>query len=364
MLANVPARATGLPPIRHVFTIVLENEEGIRTFGTGQVENPYLARTLPLMGAFVPGYYGTGHSSLDNYIAMTSGQGPNPATQDDCSDATTMGDNGRLRFDAEGQAIGVGCTYPPQVQSIATQLSSAGFTWKEYAQDMDAEPGVYRTTCRGPFTQRIIEDPVPAGNPKTPDDYKSKHNPFVYYHSVFDDLAYCEAHDVPLTGFAADLSSEATTPNYSFITPNQCDDGHDMPKCSDGSVGGPSRFDAFLKAWVPKILASPAYKHDGLLVIVFDEGLSGLSCCGEKRDPNLTGRRQNGQPWPAPFGMGGGETGAVLLSPFIAPRAVSAMAYNHYSYLRTIEDLFELPHLGYAATSGLRPFGPDIFTSH
>jgi hypothetical protein len=354
--------ARSLPSLRGLRSL-LENEEGVRTFGTGQVENPYLAHTLPLMGAFVPLYFGTGHSSLDNYIAMTSGQGPNPATQDDCTDATTMGDNGHLRFDADGQAIGVGCTYPSQVQSIATQLTAAGFTWKEYAQDMDAEPGVYRTTCRGPFTQKIIEDPVPAGNPKTPDDYKAKHNPFVYYHSVFDDLAYCDAHDVPLTGFAADLANEATTPNYSFITPNQCDDGHDMPTCSDGSIGGPSRYDAFLKLWVPRILASPAYKRDGLLVIVFDEGLTGLWCCGEKRDPNLSGKRQNGQPWPAPLGTGGGETGAVLLSPFIAPHTVSLREYNHYSYLRTIEDIFALPHLGYAATKGLRAFGQDIFTA-
>src|SRR5882762_392693 len=133
------ARAGGPPPIRHVFTIVLENEDFARTFGTGQVESPYLSRTLVQQGAFVPNYYGIGHASLANYIAMTSGQGPNPPTQGDCHDPSTLGGDGTLHFDADGQAIGtLGCTYPPQVQSVGTQLSAAGFTWKGYMQDMDA----------------------------------------------------------------------------------------------------------------------------------------------------------------------------------------------------------------------------------
>src|SRR5258708_33183454 len=93
-------RAAGLPPIRHVFTIVLENEEFARSFGTGQAESPYLARTLPLSGAFVPNYYGTGHSSLDNYIAMTSGQGNNPKTSGDCHDPSTLAGDGTLHFDS------------------------------------------------------------------------------------------------------------------------------------------------------------------------------------------------------------------------------------------------------------------------
>lgn len=36
--------------------------------------------------------------------------------------------------------------------------------------------------------------------------------------------------------------------------------------------------------------------------------------------------------------------------------------YNHYSLLRTIEDLFGLPHLGYAGQPGLKAFGSDVFT--
>src|SRR5262249_28078794 len=70
---------------------------------------------------------------------------------------------------------------------------------------------------------------------------------------------------------------------------------------------------------------------------------------------------------------GGGDTGSVLISPFITPGTVSDRFYNHYSWLRTMEDLFGvgqaspgldgLGHLGYAAQPGLAPFGPDVFNN-
>jgi hypothetical protein len=56
------------------------------------------------------------------------------------------------------------------------------------------------------------------------------------------------------------------------------------------------------------------------------------------------------------------DTGAVMLSPCIRPGTVSHVAYNHHTMLRSVEDLFRLPHLGYAGLSGARSFGSDIFT--
>ena len=53
--------------------------------------------------------------------------------------------------------------------------------------------------------------------------------------------------------------------------------------------------------------------------------------------------------------------GAVLLSPLIRPGTVSTVPYNHYSLLRSIEDIFGLPHLGDAAVPQVRSFGPDVF---
>ncbi len=70
---------------------------------------------------------------------------------------------------------------------------------------------------------------------------------------------------------------------------------------------------------------------------------------------------------------GGGDTGSVLISPYIKPGSVSTVYYNHYSWLRTMEDLFAVKsaspgldgkgHIGYAAQPGLAPFGPDVFTN-
>jgi hypothetical protein len=69
--------------------------------------------------------------------------------------------------------------------------------------------------------------------------------------------------------------------------------------------------------------------------------------------------------------QGGGDTGSVLISPYIRPRSISNRYYNHYSWLRTMEDLFSVArhsrgldrkgHLGYAAQPGLAPFGLDVF---
>jgi hypothetical protein len=68
---------------------------------------------------------------------------------------------------------------------------------------------------------------------------------------------------------------------------------------------------------------------------------------------------------------GGGDTGSVLISPYIRPHTTSTVYYNHYSWLRTIEDLFNVArvskgldgkgHIGYAAQPGLAPFGTDVF---
>jgi hypothetical protein len=51
----------------------------------------------------------------------------------------------------------------------------------------------------------------------------------------------------------------------------------------------------------------------------------------------------------------------VLLSPRIRPGTVSDVPYNHYALLRSLEDLFGLPYLGYAGQSGLASLGPDVF---
>jgi hypothetical protein len=59
----------------------------------------------------------------------------------------------------------------------------------------------------------------------------------------------------------------------------------------------------------------------------------------------------------------GDHAGALLVSRYVpAGRSVTAR-YDHYSLLRTVEDLFGLGHLGHAADKGTKPLGGDVFTT-
>jgi hypothetical protein len=345
---GVATASSPLPPIHHVFVINLENKGYTTTFGAGS-QAPYLATTLPAEGALLSQYYGIGHNSLDNYIAQVSGQAPDSDTQNDCP---TYVDFTPGTPAADGQVSGNGCIYPASVPTIADQLAAAGLTWKGYMEDMGNDPARESATCGHP----TVGSPDLTQQATPTDMYATRHDPFMYFHSIIDNQASCDAHVVALSVLANDLSSVATTPNLSYITPNLCDDGHDSP-CANGQPGGLSSINSFLGNIVPEITASPAYQQDGLLVITFDEaGTSDASaCCGEPAGPNTTA--------PGGTGPGGGRVGAVVLSPFVKGGTVSTTPYNHYSLLRSLEDIFGLGHLGYAAQSGLVAFGADVYTN-
>ena len=79
-----------------------------------------------------------------------------------------------------------------------------------------------------------------------------------------------------LDRLAADLASAEATPNYVFIAPNVCDDGHDRT-CLDGTPGGLAAVDRFLRRLVPMITSSPAFATDGLLIVTFNEADGSLA---------------------------------------------------------------------------------------
>jgi hypothetical protein len=60
---------------------------------------------------------------------------------------------------------------------------------------------------------------------------------------------------------------------------------------------------------------------------------------------------------PGISGPGGGQTGAILISGCLPSGTVDETPYNHYSLLRSLEDVFHVPYLGYAGLDGLVPFG-------
>jgi phosphatidylinositol-3-phosphatase len=342
--------AADVPQFNHVFIVVLENENAEDTFGE-KTDIPYLAKNLVSQGAFVKNYYATGHFSLDNYITMVSGQAPNPYTQADCPDYTDVFPGAPS---SDGQVLGIGCVYPAGVQTIANQLEGNGFTWKGYMQDMANSAPAQPASCRHPAIGSV--DNTQTAKPT--DQYAGRHNPFIYFHSIID-FPTCQANDVDLNQLGPDLASAATTPNYAFISPDLCNDGHDTP-CIDGGPGGMTQANTFLKGLIPQIMGSPAYRDRGLIIVTFDEAeaegseADSSACCNEQSGPNT----------PSPGGIhpgpGGGRIGAVMVSNCIQPGTVTDNPYNHYSLLRSVEDNFGLLHLGYAAQAGLKPFGTDI----
>jgi phosphatidylinositol-3-phosphatase len=362
--APAARKAFALPPIKHIWVIVLENQDYADTFGDPAAD-PYLATTLPAEGALLENYYATGHESNDNYISLVSGQPPNPSNQGDCQIYAPF----VAGTDTHGIESGLGCVYPNTIKSIGNQLTEKGLGWKAYEQDMGNDPTREAAACGHPALGALDN----TQDAESGDGYATRHDPFAYFESTTKSTSYCDRHVVALgsitgampasavpgeSGLATDLRSAATTPAYSFITPNLCDDGHDFPcKNQTGGTSALADIDQFLSTWIPKITSSPAYAQGGLIDITFDESDGAQSdstaCCHETPGP--------ASPLPGITGPGGGRIGSVLLSPYIAPGTRSSVAYNHYSTLATDEKLLGLRTLGEARTVS-STFGADVFT--
>ncbi|MCW2773917.1 MAG: phosphoesterase [Nocardioides sp.] len=345
--AEGPARALAaaryVPPARHVFVINIENKGYDETWG-GDSAAPYLATTLRKKGVLLNHYYGTAHNSQPNYVAQISGQGPNPDMQSDCQSYSTFARTGTV---APGQALGTGCVFPADVPTLAGQLSRHGLTWKGYMDDM-------QKPCQHP--QRDTMDPTQhatAGH-----NYAARHNPFVYFRSITDRATYCKHHVVGLGRLRHDLRRVSTTPNLVYITPDLCHDGHDAP-CADGRPGGLASVNSWMRTWVPRLLKSPAFRRNGVLVITADESdgpqEDATACCGPATSAN--------SPMPGILGPGGGKIGALVISKFVEPDTWSTTPYNHYSLLGLIEEIFGLTKLGYARDEDVDTFGLDVYNS-
>jgi hypothetical protein len=99
-----------------------------------------------------------------------------------------------------------------------------------------------------------------------------------------------------------------------------------------------------------------------MIVITFDQArVSGgqadsTSCCNQ-----ALGVNEAEDVDPQAPAAGGGRVGALILSPRVKPGIVSDVPYNHFALLRTIEDAFDLDHLGLAGATDLKSLGDDVF---
>ena len=341
-----------LPHIRHVFLIMLSDEPYAAVFGP-ESKARYLAHTLEGKGELLIHYDAVAHEELANEIALISGQGPSAQTAANCpvyEDFTSTG------VAAGQQLLGEGCVYPATVSTLADELATRHQRWRAYIQGID-EPGTQQPACARPSLG--ASDPSSQQTQPT-GPYATFRNPFVYFHSIVDSSS-CAADDVGFSHLKEDLARSSSTPSFSYIALDRCHDANPTP-CTAGAPAGPATADAPLELLVPQIMSSQAYKQGGLIVVTVDEAPSSgefadsSSCCGQPSFPNLPAASTSSS-----FGHGGGAVGALLISPFVKAATTSQEPYDHFSLLRTFEDLFELPHLGYSALPAVKALQPSLF---
>lgn len=249
----------------------MENEEYGNVIGSPSA--PY-QNSLAAKYALAANYTGVAHPSLPNYLGLVAGS----------------------TFGVTTDCVPSQCSLPNSVETVASLLDAHHLSWNEFAESMP-------TNCSQ------VESPDAL--------YLPKHDPFVYFGSVTGNAgtgstsAYCDSHVVSLDQFYLDLQA-GDLPNYSFVTPNMCHDGHSCPL---------STADQWLSTFVPRVTNSSSFSSTAMF-IVYDEG----------SPSDLTG--------------GGGYVACLLVSPFAKPGYVSHVSYSHYSLLATVETIFGLGNLG------------------
>jgi hypothetical protein len=259
-----------IPVFSHVILILLENHEYPRVVGDTQMM-PNFNRWIKQY-ALLTSYYAVAHPSLPNYLALIGGD--TFGIQTDCY------------------------TCFVKAPSLPDEIEAAGLTWKDYQEDM----------------------PAPCSLGHNGKLYTQAINPFVYFDPIRLNKERCNQNVLPLTRLDQDLS-QGSLPDFVFITPNLCNDGH---RCELSVT------DVWLTDMVGKLMSSTAYNSNSLIVITFDEGSTDASCCGLGR-------------------QAGGHIATLLISPLVKTGFEDKTPYSHYSLLKTIETSWGLPLLGHAA---------------
>jgi hypothetical protein len=171
--------------------------------------------------------------------------------------------------------------------------------------------------------------------PPPNDHYLTFRNPFVYFHSLLDG-GTCASDDVDLSRLQGDLATPASTPSLSWIVPSACNDGSDAP-CATGVPAGLGRADGFLKVVVSQILATTAYRKEGLIAIVPDSAPA------------------------SPAGIAVKPVGALLISPFVHSGAHVSESLNDFSLLKSLTRLFGVLPLGHANDPSAVSFGATVY---
>jgi len=302
--------------------VFLENESATATFEDA-AHLPAL-QALVKQGSYVPDFYGSGHASLDNYIADFSGQEPTANTKADCA----------------GMAPAGNCIYPASVPTLADTLDAAGKSWKVYSEGEATQALLEGDPSGACLHAPSLSLPDPNQGPGS-NGYATRHNPAEWFDSVLTkggSEAYCQAHAVDLTHLTADESAPSTLPAWSFIEPDTCHDGHDDTPAMGGCGGdpegptaatGPAAIDAWLPGFVKSVVSSPGWDANSVMVITADEAsttdTTGCTACADT--------------------SAGGRIGALFLGDPVKAGYTSTWQGDHYGLLRTVEASYGLSTL-------------------
>lgn len=251
----------GVPPSNHVFVVMFENTNFSSVYGNGNLPTfNSLANTWSLGTQ----YYANFHPSIGNYFELTAGE--HVTDNDD------------------------GYTGPMTDDNIVRELTAAGKSWKEYSEGLPYVGYTGGDIC-----------------PQTSCQYVRHHNPMTYFSDVLNSSSQ-QQNLVPFSQLQNDITSGAL-PNYGFIVPNNCDNGHDDSICPMSSFADPWLQNNIVNTLLQSGPFQPG--GDGILFIVFDE--SG--------DDNTNG---------------GGLVYMAVIGPQVKRGYQSGTFYQHQSLLRTV----------------------------
>jgi hypothetical protein len=300
--AATPMRE-GVPRFGNVFLIIGENTTYSHLTTTNA---PYLMSGLRPRSAWLSNYYAATHWSQANYVALTSGQFTRCQQQDYGIACHQNIDNLFHQIDVSGQSwktwleggtakcdTGSGSTCPPQGPCPLTGFYTTGNPAILF-DNVEGAGGVWSATDR---SQECLDNDIYASAPTDTNPMK-----------LFDQAL-----------------RNGTAPAFNLVLPNGCEDGEANCKPVNNRL---TQFDNFLAREVPKILASPSYGSNGVIIITYDE---------DQRAGGLAKKNGLGS---------GGHVACAIISPIVRRGDYATRAY-HYSILRTIEDGMALTgHLG------------------
>lgn len=334
-------------PIKHVFLIALGAAD-VHALARDTTAAPYLAGTLAKSGTLLSGYRTVARGGLADRIALISGQGPTAQTLDDC---TTYGDLSPAEPLPGGQTGGDGCVYGSETQHLGDQLLDAKRTWKAYVEPAEGPArasavglGPIAVTARasdaasGPVARAAAA--CDAGTATT------RRNPFLWFRDTLGS-GDCDAHNVPLTQLKRDLSAAETTSALSWIA-------------SDAQQGSADA-DSFLARVVPQIQNSPAYADGGLILIVGDQppALPEAPAPAAATPATPTTYANVGDAAAAGAGV---PVGALLISPYTPSGRIDTTPADAFTLLRTLQQIYDVDPLGYAAADGVKPLPDKLFS--